>query len=153
MRLPRRLYHRGWGRLLGHSFLLIVHRGRTSGRRRETVVMAAIFDAVTRQVVVCSVWGETEWIRNLRANPALEIQIGGDRFVPHQRFLSQAEAVAALGEFRARHPWRLRLFETVLGWGDLGTDEAVRSFVRSRPFVSFRPDHRDGGVSARAGAS
>ena len=42
-------------------------------------------------------------------------------------------------EFRRRHPWRLRLFATILGWGDLTSDEAVREFVRSRPFVSFRP--------------
>jgi hypothetical protein len=26
MRLPRPLYHRGWGRLLGHTFLLIPTR-------------------------------------------------------------------------------------------------------------------------------
>jgi deazaflavin-dependent oxidoreductase (nitroreductase family) len=140
MRLPRQLYHRGWGRLLGHAFLLIVHQGRKSGKRRETVAMAATYDAATKRVVVCSAWGETEWIRNLRVRPALEIQIGGDRFVPQQQFLSQDEAVAAVLEFRARHPGRLRLFETVLGWGDLSSEDAVRSFVRSRPFVAFRAD-------------
>jgi hypothetical protein len=40
MRLPRPLYHRGWGRLLGHTFLLIAHEGRKSGLRHETVAMA-----------------------------------------------------------------------------------------------------------------
>ena len=28
MRLPRPLYHHGFGRLLGHTFLLITHQGR-----------------------------------------------------------------------------------------------------------------------------
>ncbi len=156
MRLPRPLYHRGWGGLLGHTFLLIVHQGRTSGRRRETVAMAATYDAATREVVVCSAWGETEWIRNLRAHPALEIEIGGDRYVPQQRLLSQEEAVAAVREFRARHPWRLRFFEKALGWGDLSSEERLRAFVRDRPFVSFRPEHRgpaSAAASARAGAS
>jgi deazaflavin-dependent oxidoreductase (nitroreductase family) len=140
MRLPRPLYRHGLGRLLGHTFLLIAHRGRVSGKRRETVAMALSFDAVRREVVVCSAWGaNTEWIRNLRSAPALEIRIGGDSFVPEQRFLSEDEAVAVAVAFGRRHPRRLRFLARVLGWGDLGTEPAVRELVRSRPFVAFRP--------------
>ena len=140
MRTPRPLYHRGWGRLLGHTFLLIAHQGRKSGKRRETVAMALGYDPESREAVVFSAWGpNTEWIRNLRAHPALEIQIGRERYVPEQHFLSEDEAVAVGIEFRRRHPLRLRLFATILGWGDLGSEAAMREFVRSRPFVSFRP--------------
>jgi len=140
MRLPRPLYRHGFGRLLGHTFLLIAHKGRKSGKRRETVAMPLTYDAETREAVVCSAWGaDTEWIRNLRTHPALEIQIGAERYLPTQRFLSEDEAVAVGLEFRRKHPWRLRLFATILGWGDLGSDEAVREFVRGRPFVAFRP--------------
>lgn len=140
MRTPRPLYHRGWGRLLGHTFLLITHQGRKTGRPRETVAMALTYDPETRGVVVCSAWGpNTEWMRNLRAHPALEIQIGRERYVPEQRFLSEDEAVAVAAEFRDRHPWRLRLFASILGWGDLGSEAAVRELVRGRPFVRFRP--------------
>jgi deazaflavin-dependent oxidoreductase (nitroreductase family) len=140
MRTPRPLYHRGWGRLLGHTFLLITHEGRKSGKRRETVAMALSYEPRTREVVVFSAWGPgTEWMRNLRAHPALEIQIGRERYAPEQHFLSEAEAVAVAIGFRRRHPLRLRLFATILGWGDLSSDEAVREFVWTRPFVSFRP--------------
>lgn len=140
MRLPRPLYHRGLGRLLGHTFLLITHRGRTTGQPRETVAMALAYDARTREVVVCSAWGpSTEWIRNLRAHPALEIEIGREKFVPEQRFLTEDEAVAVAVGFRDRHPRRLRLFSRILGWGDLATEAAVRELVRGRPFVAFRP--------------
>ena len=140
MRLPRPLYRHGWGRLLGHTFLLIAHEGRKSGKRRETVAMALAYDPQTGEAVVCSAWGRnTEWMRNLRAHPALEIRIGGETYVPTQRFLSEDEAVAVTAEFRDRHPWRMRLFATVLGWGDLGTGTAVRELVRDRPFVAFRP--------------
>ena len=147
MRLPRPLYHRGWGRLLGHTFLLITHQGRNTGRRRETVAMALTYDPDTKEAAVCSAWGpNTEWVRNLRAHPALEIQIGSETFVPMQHFLSEDEAVAVGVEFRNRHPWRLRLFAAILGWGDLGSDAAVRDFVRDRPFVSFRPAHNGGPI-------
>jgi hypothetical protein len=108
--------------------------------RRETVAMALAYDAETREVVICSAWGpKTEWMRNLRAHPALEIQIGGERYVPEQHFLSEDDAVAVAIEFRSQHPWRLRLLEMILGWGDLSTEDAVRELVRRRPFVAFRP--------------
>ena len=139
MRLPRPLYRHGLGRLLGHSFLLITHQGRKTGKRHETVAMALTWNPASEEAVVCSAWGETQWLRNLRAHPALEIKIGGDSFVPNQRFLSDDEAVAAALAFRKRHPWRLRLFSAILGWGDLRTEPAVREFVRDRPFVAFRP--------------
>jgi deazaflavin-dependent oxidoreductase (nitroreductase family) len=140
MRMPRPLYHRGWGWMLDHIFLLIAHRGRKSGKRRETVAMPLTYDRDTREVVVCSAWGpNTEWIRNLQAHPALQIQIGREAYVPEQRFLSEDESVAVVREFQRRHPWRTRLFAAILRWGDLTSETAVREFVRSRPFVSFRP--------------
>ena len=140
MRLPRPLYHRGWGGLLGHTFVLIVHQGRRTGRRRETVAMALKYDPDTQETVVCSAWGpDTEWIRNLRAHPALQIQIGRASYTPTQRFLSQEEAVAVVIAFAQRHPRRSRLLATILGWGDLSTQRAVREFVRNRPFVAFHP--------------
>jgi len=49
------------------------------------------------------------------------------------------EAFAIALGFRRRYPWRLRLFATILGWGDLSSDAAVRRLVRDRPFISFRP--------------
>jgi deazaflavin-dependent oxidoreductase (nitroreductase family) len=126
--------------LLGHTFLLITHQGRKTGKRRETVVMALTYDPETHETVVCSAWGpNAEWMRNLRARPALEIQVGRERYVPEQHFLSEDEAVAVGVEFRRRHPRRLRLLATILGWGDLGSAPAMREFCRSRPFVSFRP--------------
>jgi deazaflavin-dependent oxidoreductase (nitroreductase family) len=101
MRLPQPLYHRGWGRLLGHTFLLIAHQGRKTGKRRETVAMALAYDPERREAVVCSAWGpNTDWMRNLRAHPAIEIQIGRETFVPTQRFLSEDEAVAVTIDFR-----------------------------------------------------
>ena len=140
MRMPRALYRRRWGRLLGHTFLLITHAGRKTGKRRETVAMALTFDSETRAVVVCSAWGpDADWIRNLRVRPALKIQIARESYVPEQRFLSEDESVAVAEAFRRKHPWRLRLFAAVLGWGDLGADPAVREFVRGHPFVEFRP--------------
>ena len=102
--------------------------------------MAIRYDPEGREAVVCSAWGpNTEWMRNLRVHPALQIQIGREAFVPEHRFLSEDEAVAVASAFREHHPWRLRLFAAILGWGDLSSEAAVHEFVRSRPFIAFTP--------------
>jgi deazaflavin-dependent oxidoreductase (nitroreductase family) len=139
-RLPLPLYQRGWGWLLGHTFLLVTHAGRKTGKRRETVAMTLAYDPQTQEAVIFSGWGpNTDWIRNIRAHPALQIQIGRESYTPQQRFLSEDESVAVVVEFRRQHPGRVRLAARILGWGDLSSDTALRDFVRSHPFVSFRP--------------
>ena len=97
-------------------------------------------DQATHELVICSAWGPgADWIRNLHAAPPAEILIGRDRFVAAPRFLTDDEAVAAGNSFRQRHRYRLWLIGTILGWGDLGSDKAMRRFVHAHPFVAFRP--------------
>ena len=59
--------------------------------------------------------------------------------MPRHRFLCEDESVAVALGFQRRHPGRSRLLGRILAWGDLSSEAAVREFVRSRPFVSFRP--------------
>jgi deazaflavin-dependent oxidoreductase (nitroreductase family) len=140
MRTPQALYDRGWSWMFGHVFVSITYRGRTTGKRRQTVAMALAFDPATHEVIVCSAWGpDSEWLRNLHARPALHIMIGGESYAPEQRFLTEDESTAVAREFLRCHPWRSRLIAAVLGWGDLGTETALREFVRSHPFVAFAP--------------
>jgi hypothetical protein len=69
----------------------------------------------------------------------ISVGFGRESFTPQQRFLSEEESFAVAAEFRRRHPQRSRLLARILGWGDLRSDTAVRDFVSTRPFVSFRP--------------
>src|ERR1051326_2551146 len=137
-RLPLRLYRQGRGWLLGDTFLLLVHAGRKTGKRYSTVAMVLRHDPRTREAVICSAWGQdADWIRNIRAHPALRVQIGRDSFTPGQRFLSAGESVAVMAGFRRRHPYRTRLLAAVLNLGDLRSDAAGRDFAGTRPFVSL----------------
>lgn len=139
-RLPLALYRRGRGWRLGNTFLLLVHAGRKSGRPYSTVAMVLSYDPQKREAVICSAWGEdSDWVRNIRARPALKVQIGRDSFTPDQRFLTQDESAAVVAGFLRRHPYRSRLLASVLGWGDLRSGSAVREFVSTRPLVSFWP--------------
>jgi deazaflavin-dependent oxidoreductase (nitroreductase family) len=149
-RLPLTLYRRGWGWFLGDTFLLLVHAGRKTGKSYSTVAMVLSYEPHTHEAVICSAWGkDSDWIRNIRARPALKVQIGQQSFTPDQRFLSADESMAVLAGFQRRHPYRSRLLASVLGWGDLRADAAALDFVSTRPFVSLWP--RDCGPRLRGG--
>jgi deazaflavin-dependent oxidoreductase (nitroreductase family) len=138
-RMPLRAYRHDAGWLLGRTFLEFAHTGRKTGRPYETVVMVLRYDPGTREAVICAAWGpDTDWVRNLRAGPAARVRLGRESFTPQHRFLSE-EAFDVAVRFRREHPRRLRLLSTILGWGDLRDDAAVRGFLRTHPFVAFRP--------------
>jgi len=80
--------------------------------------MVLRYDPHTREAVICSAWGkDTDWIRNIRARPVLQVQIGRESFTPDQRFLTEDESLAVVAEFQRRHPHRSRLLASILGWG------------------------------------
>ena len=139
-RMPLMAYRRDAGWLFGRTFLEFIHIGRRTGRHYETVAMVLRYQPVTRETVICAAWGaDTDWVRNLRAGPAVRVRLGRDSFTPTHRFLSEAEGFEVGVSFRRDHPWRLRLLSAILGWGDLRDDDALRTFVREHPLVAFRP--------------
>ena len=102
-----RLCQHGRGWVLGHTFLLLVHVGRTTGPPHATVAMALSYDSDRQEAVICSAWRpDVDWVRNLRAHRALEVRIGRASFVPEHCFLAEDEAAAVAIGFRRRHPWR-----------------------------------------------
>jgi len=134
------LYRLRLGRLLGHQFLLLTHRGRASGRLHATALKVLAYDRDTEEAVVLSMYGPgAGWVRNIRAHPAIRVRIAGSSYVPRQRFLTPDEAFAEAVRSRERHPWQLRLFTSLLGWGDLASRPDLHAFVERKPFVAFAP--------------
>jgi deazaflavin-dependent oxidoreductase (nitroreductase family) len=141
-RLPALLYrvHLGW--LLGHRFLLLTHRGRKSGRRRQTVLEVVRYDPATHESVVASGWRDrADWYRNLLAHPALAVQTGRERYLPTQRFLTPVEASAVLREYERHHPWAALVGEKLLGL-PFGSAAGDRAAAAAPPMVAFRPARR-----------
>ena len=143
-RMPLRPAHSG--HLPGRTFVTFVHTGRRTGQPHEAVAMVLRYDEATHEVVIFGAWGpKTDWVRNLQASPATRLRLGADSFVPEQRFLSDDEALDVVRHFRSHHPVRLRLARAAMGWNDLRRDDVARDFVRSHPFVAFRPASTDDG--------
>ncbi len=139
-RLPLVLYRRGWGWLLGTTFMLLVHAGRKTGQPHLMTAMVMRWNPSTREVVIFSGWGpNSDWVRNLRARPALRVEIGRETYTPQHRFLSEEESVTVARDFVRRHPYRLRVATRILDWPDLHSEPVLRDFVRTHPFVALRP--------------
>ncbi len=71
----------GWA--TGHVFLLLTHIGRHIGKRYRTVLYVQRYDRRMREATVISVWGNSQWFRNISATPAAQVQIGLQRYEPH----------------------------------------------------------------------
>jgi deazaflavin-dependent oxidoreductase (nitroreductase family) len=139
-RLPLKAYQHNAGPAVGRTFLAFTHVGRTTGRTYQTVAMVLRYDQATGEAAIVAGWGpQTDWYRNLKAHPAVQVQLGGQTFTPQHRFLTDEEAFDVVGQFRREHPHRVRFFGTVLGWGGLRDDERVQKFIGTHPFVAFRP--------------
>ena len=138
-RLPILLYRVGLGWILGHRFLLLTHRGRKSGRLRQTVLEVVRYDAAHREYTVVAGFGSnTDWYRNLLAHPAIEIRCAGQRFHPEQRFLSPSEGADMLAWYEPRHPRAMRILVTLLRYPYDGTPESRLALAKALPMISFR---------------
>jgi deazaflavin-dependent oxidoreductase (nitroreductase family) len=119
-RLPLVLYRHGWGRVLGRTFMLLVHEGRKTGQPHPMTAMVMRYDPTTREVVIFSGWGpDSDWVRNIRARPAIRVEVGSESYAPQHRFLSEDEGVAVASDFVRRQPYRVFLASRILEWPDL----------------------------------
>ena len=134
-RLPLVLYRLRLGRLLGHRFLVVVHRGRRSGRPYRTVLEVVRWDPARLEATVASGWGaKASWWRNLQAAPAVEVWLAGTRYRPEQRFLNLGERVEVLDGYRREHPYAAGLLGPLLG---LGRDVTLDAAAERLPMVAF----------------
>ena len=141
---PAVLYRIGLGWMLGKRILAVTHRGRKTGRLRETVLEVLLFDPDNKESVVVSAYGtRADWYRNLRVQPALRVRTGRMDYVPEQRFLTPDEKREAAIAFSRRHPWEVRLVPRVLPAIGAAvpkhSDSNPVDLLASLPMAAFRP--------------
>jgi deazaflavin-dependent oxidoreductase (nitroreductase family) len=144
LRAPVYLYRWRCGRLLGHRFLLLVHTGRRTGRRRETVLEVVEYRKIDLELVVISAFGRSaDWLRNIAAAPEPEIMVGGKRFIAAYRILDAEEAMDVIERYERRNrliaPLLRLVLSRLLGWPYRGSESDRRRLVAELPLVAFRP--------------
>ncbi|HSB90607.1 MAG TPA: nitroreductase family deazaflavin-dependent oxidoreductase [Anaerolineales bacterium] len=96
-------------RHLGERFLLLKHRGRSTGEEHETVLEVVHYDTRTRTPVVASGWGKrSDWVRNLEVHPDVRVTLGGRRFEARAVRLPEAAAAEILLQYSRTHPLAFR---------------------------------------------
>ncbi len=146
--LPRYLYrwHLGW--LLGHRCLMITHLGRKTERRRQTVLEVVHYDPSTQECIVMSGYGtQSDWYRNIQAQPAIAVQVGRQRYTPQQRMLLAEETLHVLEEYQRHHPWGFRELMHLVGYAYDGTPAGLRALSQVLRGVAWRPqEHGEGSL-------
>lgn len=144
---PVVLYDLGLGRLVGHRFLLLTHRGRNSGLVHRTMLEVLCWEPATRTAYVMSGFGPgSQWLKNLEAGQGLEVRCGSDRFVPAHRVLPAKDAAGVLAGYERAHRIAARVVPRVLGslaQVDYDGTEASRLRVVERlPVLALTPAPR-----------
>jgi deazaflavin-dependent oxidoreductase (nitroreductase family) len=115
VRSPIWLYRARLGFLLGDRFCMIEHIGRTSGARRYVVVEVFGHPEPGTYLVVSGFGTGAQWYRNLAANPAARLWVGGrpPAAVTAVR-LDDAEADAAFEVYVTRYARAWQKFRPVI---------------------------------------
>lgn len=103
-RVPRHLYRFGLGWILGKRFVMVEHTGRISGVARITVLEVIGRDA--HSIDVAAAWGpESDWVRNIVAEPSVRVSSGRMRSVPATaRVVDDDTATEVLAGYTKDHP-------------------------------------------------
>jgi deazaflavin-dependent oxidoreductase (nitroreductase family) len=143
-RAPANLYRWRCGRLLGHRFLLLIHTGRRTGLRRQTVLEVMEYRNDGPEAIVMSAFGlDADWLRNIRAAPEPEVIIGSCRFTATYRLLEADEAIRVIAGYERRNrfaaPIIRRVLSGLVGWRYTGSDKDRHRLAAQLPLVAFRP--------------
>ena len=127
----------GWA--TGHAFLVLTHIGRHTGKRYRTVLYVQRYDHRTREAAVISVWGNSQWFRNISFAPPAQVEIGLQRYEPRQRFLNAQEIVEREKRFRARYRIIAWAQAKLIGWPWPATEEQLRNLSDGLRAAAFAP--------------
>jgi deazaflavin-dependent oxidoreductase (nitroreductase family) len=141
LRAPIWLYRARLGGLLGHSFLLLTHRGRKSGLPRQTVLEVLRYDRPTGTHIVAAGWGPTsDWFRNIQQTPQVIVRAGGRRVAARAEVLPPDAAARELRWYATHHPIRARgLGRLITGRPFRGAEADIQRFATAIPLVALCP--------------
>lgn len=140
-RLPIYIYRIGLGRLMGSRFLLLEHTGRKSGKLRRNVLEVVRWDEAARMYYVVSAWGEkADWLRNVRAYPAVTITVAGSSYPAKAIPLTRDESERELLDYARRYPRAAKELSRLLGYRLDGTPENFAALAEQMTIVELHYD-------------
>lgn len=139
-RAPIWLYkiHLGW--LLGKRALKITHTGRKSGLPREVVLEVVKYEPYSETFYIAAAWGErSDWVKNIRANPQVQIQVGRQKMDAIAIQLTQDESETVILDYALRHPTAMKSLAGYMGYKLDGSEDDYRELGRLLLMFALKP--------------
>jgi deazaflavin-dependent oxidoreductase (nitroreductase family) len=143
-RFPVFLYRVGLDRLVPGWILLLTTTGRKSGQPRYTT-LEYWQELASGEIWIMAGWaGNTDWFKNVLANPFVGVQVGKRHFQARARRLSDEEVVRYLKEMIRLNPGVLQILPRWAGHPVENTDAGLRTAAPYFPVLALREERRAG---------
>src|SRR4051812_2443779 len=121
------------------TVIVLVNRGRKSGRLYKTPISMLAEDRERGEIFVSPMWSrDTDWYRNVIAGGLVEIHVRGQRRKVEWRELNEAERRAAGEAFRDAHPIYSRMILRILSRLNGLEGDPAEAAVRNLPMLGLR---------------
>jgi len=130
-KIPLLFYRFGLGGFVGPRFLLLTTTGRKTGKPHATPLEFS-FDEKTGGYLVSAGWGgKTDWYKNALANPAVNLQVGREKFAAQAVPLPHREVAEQMLAISRRAPAMLAVWQR---WCDKPIDATLTSYLYAAQF-------------------
>ena len=119
--------------------IVLVHRGRKSGRAFKTPVEMLVNDPERDEFVVAPMWGrESDWYRNVVAGGLIEAHVRGEKRKVDWRQLDEADRRTAMDAYRQAHPVYSRIVLRMLVRVNALEGDPEQAVLRELPMLGLR---------------
>ena len=121
------------------TVIILVHRGRKSGRLYRTPLSILAEDLERGEVIVSPMWGgDSDWYRNVIAGGLVEIHVRGEKRPVEWRELDEAERRVAGEAFRDAHPLYSRMILRTIARLNGFEGDPAEAAVQNLPMLGLR---------------
>jgi deazaflavin-dependent oxidoreductase (nitroreductase family) len=121
------------------TVIVLVHRGRKSGKLYKTPVEVLHDDHERGELVVSPMWGrDSDWYRNVVAGGLIEAHVRGEKRHVEWRELEEPERRAAINAYREAHPLYSRIILRTLVRVNGFEGNPEEAVLRELPMLGLR---------------
>jgi deazaflavin-dependent oxidoreductase (nitroreductase family) len=121
------------------TVIVLVHRGRKSGRVFKTPIEIMVDDPERGEFVVAPMWGrDSDWYRNVMAGGLVEVHVRGKALQVEWRELDEAERRSAMDAYRESHPIYSRTILRMLVRVNGLEGDPEQAVLRALPMLRLR---------------